>query len=515
MYAASSDAPPAPAPSASRASSSLNPRAASFRLEASDTGGSNSSTGSGSGGSSVERSAGEDERGRRGLHAAVVQSGAASVGVPSSTPALHPHDHNRQHDSSPSTASLLTLPPAGTSHASPTVPLELRRRTTSSPTIPSPASDDSASLSSLSSRWSLLPLRTFQRLHLLVFALSFVLLFLLPVTLLVAYRREVRWAPFALGVASWLAGETLREVIFELLTFEGGVALGADGEEERGHVAKKLALPTVVHAVAQEFLRLGAVALAVALLPTPSSPFPSASSVYLPTQKEANQPAPRPPLPPLDTLFFSALWLALGWAAVEILWGSRRLWKQLELYEDVLPAPGQGFVELSGDEEERALFGVEHRDYALGEPAVAHEGEAGSVVDYGTPAPPDPEEWEADEEDYLARLREVQRDELEAQLGVPLFEIPVGVVMIWRLDSILLSLVLTLLLSLPFRLTPPSLFAFPLWPTFASAAFLHALLSWIWLARVRAWGVPAISYASLVLLVLLCFAVSGAWGVLE
>jgi phosphoglucomutase len=32
------------------------------------------------------------------------------------------------------------------------------------------------------------------------------------------------------------------------------------------------------------------------------------------------------------------------------------------------------------------------------------------------------------------RVREAQRDELEEQLGVPLYEVPVGIIFIWRLD---------------------------------------------------------------------------------
>ncbi|BGP40708.1 hypothetical protein JCM10449v2_004670 [Rhodotorula kratochvilovae] len=366
----------------------------------------------------------------------------------------------------------------------------------------SPASSIS-SLSSLSSRYSLLPLRTFQRLHLVQFALTFLFLFVVPVAVVVALApHELRWEAFLLGVASWLAGEQLREVVFELFTPSPSppedtydpLAIEADGEPlppvpPAAAAAAHLALPTVVHALAQEALRLGAVALVVKLLPSPSALVP---------------PPPRPPhgrapLPPLDPLFWSALWLALGSAVTEILWGSRRLWKQLELYEDVLPSS-------EAVDEERVLRGVRRAEDG------EVEDDEGSVVDCGVEA----ELATALEGDdaFQRRLRALQRDELEAQLGVPLFEIPVGVVMIWRLDSILLSLVFTLLLSLPFRLTPPSLLPFRLAPTFLCAALAHALLSYAWVARVRTWGIPSVSYGSLVLLVGGLFAVLGAWGVL-
>lgn len=349
-------------------------------------------------------------------------------------------------------------------------------------------------MSSLSSRYSLLPLRTFQKLHLLVFVLTFLLLFVLPVTLLALYRQEVRWQPFLLGLASWLAGETLREVIFELFTFsgsgrsssgEGAIALPSDEEEEQGLEAvtrtrvdsnARLALPSILHSVAQELLRLGAVAVAVALLPPAVGPIISdillataTSDSTLSTSHRRPRipyPPPRRPLPPLDPLLWSVLWLALGWASVEIAWGSRRLWKQLELYDDVL---GGGL----GDEE-AVLRGVpreeereEGEDASDAGSVIIHghlpesengrpdarrfsmDGEGGAVEreaegleheeDYEV-SEAGTEDSEYDEEWFQQRLKEVQREELEASLGVPLYEIPVGVVFVWRLDSCVLSL---------------------------------------------------------------------------
>jgi hypothetical protein len=83
------------------------------------------------------------------------------------------------------------------------------------------------------------------------------------------------------------------------------------------------------------------------------------------------------------------------------------------------------------------------------------------------------------------------------------------------LCRILLSLVLTLLLSLPFRTTHPSLVPFPLWPTFIAAATIHVLISLCWILRVRFVGIPSISYGTLVLLVGALFGVLAAWGALE
>ncbi|BGP25233.1 hypothetical protein JCM10295v2_004155 [Rhodotorula toruloides] len=137
-----------------------------------------------------------------------------------------------------------------------------------------------------------------------------------------------------------------------------------------------------------------------------------------------------------------------------------------------------------------------------------HDGERDGGFD-------EEDEYEMDDETFRLRMRDMQREELEAQLGVPLYEVPIGVIFIWRLDSILLSLVFTLLLSLPFRLTPPTLITFSLYPTFLLVSSTHALLAWLWLAKVRRMGIPSISYASLVVLVFLTFGTLGAWGVLQ
>ncbi|GAA6004381.1 uncharacterized protein JCM10292_001455 [Rhodotorula paludigena] len=404
----------------------------------------------------------------------------------SASPHPHPHLH-------------VALPSAGDQHAPERTP---SRRSSLS------------SLSSLSSRYSLLPLRTFQRLHLAQFALTFLLLFVLPLAVLVAYTRDVQWQAFLLGVASWLAGEQLREVVFELLTPAQSAAAATAGPPPAA-----LALLTVVHALAQEALRLGAVALVVKLLPTPPPRAPpafppSVGSSPLSLVAEPPHGAPRAPLPPLDPLFWSALWLALGSALTEILWGSRRLWKQLELYDEVLPVVDAG----AALGEEGVLRGLPRNG------AGPYGAMDGAVADGAIEIDEDEDDEDGDgdslassldEEEFQLALRARQRDELEQQLGLPLYEIPVAVVLIWRVDSILLSQIFTLLLSLPFRLTPPSLIPFPLAPTFALVALTHALLAYLWLTRVRSWGVPKCSYASLVLLMAGTFATLGAWGVLE
>lgn len=347
----------------------------------------------------------------------------------------------------------------------------------------------------------------------------------------------MRWWELGLGMSGWLASESLKEVIFDLLTWE---TVSQDGVIVRG---TGLGLPTVVHAVLQEFLRLGSISLTVALLPdipfdSPLAPFPRPPS---------HTTGPRRPLPPLDTLFFSALWLALGWALIEVALGSRDFWRRMKLYDDVLDEEeydeeaNSGSFESEEEEEEEENGRREYGSTALS-PRAGQQGYV-TGMDKGLPflsnsafdrVVADPAARQEHEDEVDARIRAVEREEVEGQLGVPLYEIPVVVVIVWRLDSyvpsfsllgsgsnpshahrILLALDLTLLLSLPFRTTSPSLVPFPLWPTFFAATATHVLLSLLWVLRIRWVGIPSVSYATLVLLIGALFAVLAAWGALE
>lgn len=337
------------------------------------------------------------------------------------------------------------------------------------------ASESSTSSSAASSEF-LPTFRSVQRSHFFQFCATVLLLFVVPLAVLVSFKREFRSDAFALGVGAWLASETLRQVVFDLLTpakheaepttlaaeYEN-LVLDDDPRDMGRHPSlrddepppRPSAMPTIVYSIAQEALRLGVVAIVVRLLPTEAPVAPSRIALLLASADEPDpypqpHPHPHPHLPPLDPLFWSALWLALGWAGAEILWGSRRLWHQLELYKDVLPlyegAGGEREVLLgvpSAREDGRAggagYGAMDARDgeEALGpadvgrwrsryeEHAVQYDDSRGDVID---------EEVMSDEEDFQYRVREVQREELEDQLGVPLFEVPVGIIFIWRLD---------------------------------------------------------------------------------
>lgn len=287
--------------------------------------------------------------------------------------------------------------------------------------------------------------RAFRRVHLWVqFPISFIVSAGL-VGGLYAWKMEVRWAELGLGVTAWLAGESVKEFVHECFDWDtSGEGVGRGGGTGWG-----VKMATVFHAILQELLRLGAISLAVALLP---------ESVMVPVGKTTTMPqpglpgrSPHRPLPPLDTLFFSALWLGLGWALIEIFWGSRDFWRRMKLYDDVLE-------ESEEDDEEEDLG-----DEVENEVGVEGAGEYGStlltqrgIVEDSRPVNfaqngdkhlqfltnsafdrviGDPAAREQDELEMDARIRGIERDEVEAQMGVPLWEIPVIVVIVWRIDS--------------------------------------------------------------------------------
>ncbi|ORY89759.1 hypothetical protein BCR35DRAFT_300218 [Leucosporidium creatinivorum] len=538
-------------------SSSLNPRAASFNFTPKDR---VQATAPVQPQAQVQSTTAPTSNGKHDATAPPTGSTTRSYAAAAAAPPPHPsadngvsnaiHEHPptdlngaaqtgttgqpKQHSHSSSTTSFTTSPQSILHHplpsASSLTPLSRPRSRTSS--ISSHSSNCSSTSSS--SCYSLPSLSTFTHSHLLQFFLS-TLLCLLLLALLVWWKHEIRYAELLLGAAAWLAGEGAKETVFDIFgpsTLE--VPSSAGGEEEgspsptrrrrSAWAGRGLGVPTVVHALLQEALRLGAIVCMVALLPSDDA----TPTGIPPPRPPPPSHGPRAPLPPLDILFFSALWMALGWAIVEIVWGNRDFWRRMKLYDEVLA----GGVVLEDEDDEGSDFGDDDEDEEATPPTTSNGYSYGTTIVNGTPeflsssafdrviegraeGPAELAREQQVEEEMEARVREMEREEIEAQLGVPLYEIPVAVVFVWRLDSILLSLVLTLLLSLPFRTTSPSLIPFPLWPTFASCALLHSFLSLLWCLRIKYVGIPSISYATLVTLVFLLFATLAAWGALE
>lgn len=224
-----------------------------------------------------------------------------------------------------------------------------------------------------------------------------------------------------------------------------------------------------IHSATQELLRLGGIILVVALLPDTISPalvFSKHTSMPFPPPLPPNNP--RRPLPPLDLLFFSALYFSMGWAFVEILFGSKQFWKYITLYDDVLDEVSEideeegrnweGEEEMEGEEEQYILNGGGVMSQSVGSEGVGYGATAYTSRPTTTEIPLEipaehkslqfltnsafervvsgPLAREEEEAEAEARIRRIEREELEATLGVPLYVVPTFIVFVWRLDAL-------------------------------------------------------------------------------
>lgn len=268
------------------------------------------------------------------------------------------------------------------------------------------------------------------------------------------WKKEVRLWEVGLGAAAWLAAEGLKEVVFELFVPKAVPVVEDDDVEEDGgspsptrrrravaQGVRGLGIPTAIHAVLQECIRLGAICCMVALLPdavpSPQQPaslvFATSATSIIPSIPPPHPPGRRPrTLPPLDTLFFSALWMGLGWAVIEIVWASRDFWRRMSLYDDVL-LDEESRIRLAEGQEENEDWSEGERDDDADKQQESEEL-SDSAFDRHTRRRELMRMQELDGE-VEARQRELEREEIEAQLGVPLWELPVALVWVWRCDS--------------------------------------------------------------------------------
>ncbi|KAI5119266.1 hypothetical protein M0805_007268 [Coniferiporia weirii] len=232
---------------------------------------------------------------------------------------------------------------------------------------------------------------------------------------------------------------------------------------------------------------------------------------------------------------FREVWaLALGWALAEVCAGVLQGYEQLSLYEDAdeysLPLyMGSDVVEAT--QEPRESFDEEGEEStesdALG---LIRQSMWLSDADNVKVASPQ----DSDVDAALSRLTNVRaREELEELYGEPYIDIPVFVPLLQRLDSLLLSLGITLLLAaayLPLPPFPPASLsqhhpspssslqplhphALALVPMFILLTLTHAALGALHappaLARV---GLPAAAYASCIVGLALAFGGVGVWN---
>lgn len=301
------------------------------------------------------------------------------------------------------------------------------------------------------------------------------------------------------AAAAWTACHALRSPVYALSS-----AL-ACGYESAG-------LSTVAQSALEEGARLGVLALL------------------------AVRPAPR------QEAFARAWWIALGWATAEVVVGIAQAYAQLALYRDVLrgESDGSDFSDAGGpddsppDERGALLRGgflrryltanssspavpVHPHPHHLARPALRHDRS------WGESAYDDPGEYLEAELTQLIALK--SRAELEDVYGVPLPNIPVFLSALQRIDAIVLTMGLTLLLASSWARAVAAHHAphrvdygaalFDTLPALAAVTAIHASLALVWAVALPRVGVPAASYAVLLVALGTLFAGLASWGVLS
>lgn len=327
-------------------------------------------------------------------------------------------------------------------------------------TSPRPPVSDTSSLSS--SVYSIPSYEELRRIHLVAG---------LPVTLalLGSFAAVAIWAwparphpiyftEFLLGLVAHLASEAIRSPLARHVppptSFYTRSFLGL--------------VPIFLAAYSQEAFRLFAVSISSRLDPIDTASMPS-------------------------TDFFRAIWLGIGSATADSGLRAAELLRQASLYEEVLEHEG-GRLEVTESEG----YPEDVREEAEG----VEGAETAAMVD--------------------AHVRARERLAIVESYGVGLDRIPGALhhislrlasnaneragllVVLWSLNSIMLSIAMSLLLYLGFlHPTPFDALDPALWPTWVIVSTIHAILSASWVVLLPSAGLAPVSYGSLVVLVLL------------
>lgn len=223
--------------------------------------------------------------------------------------------------------------------------------------------------------------------------------------------------------------------------------------------------------------------------------------------------------------FHSSYYLGLGWGVAEATWGIVQGWEQLSLYEDVLRHPDLDDSEQIAGVSALGLTGP-------GVPAAIGDADEGYISDFERAQEMEEAELERKVE-ALERMRErrgklsaglgshadelTHVKDLEEVIGAPFPNIPIALHLLWRLDTLLLNLGLTLILSAYYfnsypiyhgpephnhnnaEITPYSSAARPdhpsphLWLVWGLVAFLHVCVSLVWKVVGRV-GIGAVTW---------------------
>ena len=419
---------------------------------------------------------------------------------------------------------------------------------------------------------------------------SSIFLVLFGVLKITAWPHELQPSPlreFLVAAGAWTVAYALRLPIHFLMTLCHNYVN-----------AYTTILSTFLQVFTQEALRLAILVLIQLHLERPGKHASRALS-FDPTLPSPTDPdldwAPLPDV--YDRAFTQAWWLGMGWATVDVAVGIAQGYEQLSLYRDVLardalardrhqqrshaqtssPSPSRQKRVLRSNQQtprDPPLSTRSHSNYQLGgslqvEPPVEapppptnnNASGAASIVIHATPErmPTNDPVNTTDQNGAVAQegqthfrtsLRDLeaelshlitrkQRAELEEVYGSPLPRIPIFLIALQRLDSILLSLGLTLLISSAYlralylpALTPETpgyggarqykddwevdwrRVSNTTVPVFAVVVLVHFLLSILWIEALPRVGVHTASYVGLLVSLAMFFAGLGYWGAL-
>ncbi|WWD19652.1 hypothetical protein CI109_104114 [Kwoniella shandongensis] len=260
--------------------------------------------------------------------------------------------------------------------------------------------------------------------------------------------------------------------------------------------------------------------------------------------------------------FHSSYYLGLGWGAAEVTWGVIQGWEQLALYREIM-RPSRQPIALDPEAQEPDTEAQEQdaptrrkgpRSPQNGEDDGKIESMLSSVTERSDEEREDEhealdeEEEEEEEEDRLKDEADLERKveilerirarrELEEVIGVAYPNIPFPLHLLWRLDTLLLNLGLTLLLS-AFYFNPTPIYRHSpysrsnpfdmishngsanipdvepsrwLWLVWGLVVLVHVGVSLVWKIVGRL-GIGAVTWGGLIVALGSVFAGLGSWG---
>lgn len=372
-------------------------------------------------------------------------SNAASAAAPASYGAMHEPDHAPPSASSTPTTvrpDLSVLPSSNSYHG------QLHRADSPSPASEAP-SDDTASTTSSSSAEEarLQPLPSYSDFKLAHYLLD------MPITLLILglfallavfgwpvpdspYPHHVHWKQLGLGAITWISTEAIRRRIFRFLG------------SSRYPILRSTPFLLLLHTFIQELLRLFAIRLTFhndhleySYPPSPPSLLQAANVVV---GSGILGPPPRPPKG-----FFKAFHLALGFAAAENIWQTLSMLGQVRLYEGEPQNKYKWCRSKLTIHPADVLSPQVSKAWLVGEENLNSDNQTmASPATMPAPLPADHPSCILDDEDFVTDAPAVSDEEFEGYIrerkrfesedsfgGVPLYNISVFVIGMWRLDA--------------------------------------------------------------------------------